>query len=94
MIAVALLAITAVASFGFWRVVRERDRAEARRLEAVDNLRQARGAVDRMLTRVSEEKIRGVPHSSRSAAPFWKTPWGSTAISPADRMTTPRWFSR
>ncbi len=60
-IASALLVIGAVASAGIWRVVRERDRAEARRLEAVANLRKAREAVDRMLTRVSEERLKDIP---------------------------------
>ena len=41
--------------------MRERDRAEARRLEAVANLRKAREAVDRMLTRVSEERLKNIP---------------------------------
>jgi len=57
----ALLVIGAVSSAGVWRVVRERDRAEARRLEAVANLREARVAVDRMLTRVSEERLKDIP---------------------------------
>ncbi len=60
-IAVAALAVGAIASAGIWRVVRERDRAEARRLQAVANLRKAREAVDRMLTRVSEERLKDIP---------------------------------
>jgi eukaryotic-like serine/threonine-protein kinase len=60
-IAAAILIISAVASAGIWRVVRERDRAEARRLEAVANLRKAREAVDRMLTRVSEVRLKELP---------------------------------
>ncbi len=43
------------------RLQRERDRAEARRLEAVANLRKAREAVDRMLTRVSEVQLKELP---------------------------------
>ncbi len=43
------------------RLKRERDRAEARRREAVANLAKAREAVDRMLTRVSEERLNNIP---------------------------------
>jgi tetratricopeptide (TPR) repeat protein len=43
------------------RLQRERDRAELRRREAVANLRTARDAVDRMLTRVSEKRLRDIP---------------------------------
>ncbi len=57
----ALLVIGAVASAAIWRVVRERDRSEARRLEAVANLSKAREAVNRMLTRVSEERLKNIP---------------------------------
>jgi len=60
-IALALLAIAAVASFGFWRVVHERDRYRAERDRAVANLRQARDAVDSMLTRVSVDRLQDVP---------------------------------
>ena len=60
-IALAVLVIGAIASAGVWRVVRDRDRAEARRLEAVANLRKAREAVDHMLTRVSEERLKDIP---------------------------------
>ncbi len=60
-IGLAVLIVSAVASAGVWRVVRERDRAEARRLEAVANLRKAREAVHSMLTRVSEERLKDIP---------------------------------
>ena len=43
------------------RLQRERDLAELRRREAVANLRTARDAVDRMLTRVSEKRLRDIP---------------------------------
>jgi tetratricopeptide (TPR) repeat protein len=60
-IAVAILAVAAVASFGFWRVVHERDRYRTERDRAVANLRKAREAVDSMLTRVSTDRLRDVP---------------------------------
>ena len=60
-IAVAIVAIAAVASFGFWRVVRERDRYRAERNRAEANLRKAREAVDSMLTRVSVDRLQDVP---------------------------------
>jgi hypothetical protein len=43
------------------RLQRERDATDARRREAVANLRKARDAVDRLLTRVSEEDLLNVP---------------------------------
>jgi tetratricopeptide (TPR) repeat protein len=43
------------------RLERERDRAELRRREAVSNLHLAQDAVDRMLTRVSEESLKEIP---------------------------------
>ena len=43
------------------RLKHERDRAETQRLEAVANLRKARDAVDRMLTRVSEQRLKNIP---------------------------------
>jgi tetratricopeptide (TPR) repeat protein len=43
------------------RLKHQRDLAEMRRLEAVANLRKAREAVDRMLTRVSEERLKSIP---------------------------------
>jgi tetratricopeptide (TPR) repeat protein len=57
----ALAVIVVVTLVSFIRVMRERDRAELRRREAVANLGKAREAVDRMLTRVSEEKLRDIP---------------------------------
>jgi tetratricopeptide (TPR) repeat protein len=60
-IAIATLAIVVVTLFSFVRVMHERDRAELRRREAVANLKTAREAVDRMLTRVSEERLRDIP---------------------------------
>jgi tetratricopeptide (TPR) repeat protein len=60
-IAVAILAIAAVASIGFWRVVHERDRYRTERDRAVANLRKAREAVDSMLTRVSVQRLQDVP---------------------------------
>jgi eukaryotic-like serine/threonine-protein kinase len=43
------------------RLKRERDRAEARRIEAVASFKKARDAVDRMLTRVGERQLSGIP---------------------------------
>jgi tetratricopeptide (TPR) repeat protein len=43
------------------RLERERDLAESRRREAVANLRKAREAVDRMLTRVSVKRLKDIP---------------------------------
>jgi eukaryotic-like serine/threonine-protein kinase len=59
----ALAAVTLATVIGLAnvRLKHERDRAEARRLEAVANLRKARDAVDRMLTRVSEQRLKDVP---------------------------------
>jgi tetratricopeptide (TPR) repeat protein len=59
--ALAALTLAAVIVVANIRLQRERDRAEARRREAVANLRKARDAVDRMLTRVSEERLRDIP---------------------------------
>ena len=64
--AVAAVAATAVVvavviGLANVRLQRERDRAELRRREAVANLRKARDAVDRMLTRVSEERLKDIP---------------------------------
>jgi tetratricopeptide (TPR) repeat protein len=58
---VAALALAIVIGLANVRLQRERDRAEARRLEAVANLRRARDAVDRMLTQVSEERLKFIP---------------------------------
>jgi serine/threonine protein kinase len=60
-IAIAVLAIVTVTLISFSRVMRERDRVELRRREAVANLRKAREAVDRMLTRVSQERLKDIP---------------------------------
>jgi tetratricopeptide (TPR) repeat protein len=59
----ALAAITLAIVIGFAnvRLKRERDLAEKRRLEAVANLRKACDAVDRMLTRVSEQRLKDIP---------------------------------
>jgi tetratricopeptide (TPR) repeat protein/tRNA A-37 threonylcarbamoyl transferase component Bud32 len=57
--AVAFAVVISAANIG---LKRERDRAEARRKEAVANLSKAREAVDRLLTRVSEERLRDIPH--------------------------------
>ena len=59
--ALAALTLAAVIVLANVRLQRERDRAEARRREAVANLRKARDAVDRMLTRVSEERLKDIP---------------------------------
>jgi tetratricopeptide (TPR) repeat protein len=58
---VAVLTLAVVIGMANVRLQRERDRAEARRREAVANLRKARDAVDRMLTRVSEERLKFIP---------------------------------
>ena len=59
--AIAILTLALVIGVANIRLKRERDRAESQRLEAVANLRKARDAVDRMLTRVSEERLSGIP---------------------------------
>ena len=59
--AVAALTLAVVIGLANIRLQHERDRAEARRREAVANLRKARDAVDRMLTRVSEERLKDIP---------------------------------
>ena len=60
-IAAAVLAVVIVTLISFVRIMYERDRTELRRREAVANLRKAREAVDRMLTRVSEERLKDIP---------------------------------
>jgi serine/threonine protein kinase len=57
----AAIALTVVILTATVRLKRERDRAEARRQEAVLNLRKARDAVDRMLTRLSVERLKDIP---------------------------------
>ncbi len=59
--ATATLAIAIVIAIATVRLKHERDLAESRRLEAVANLQKARQAVDRMLTRVSEERLKDIP---------------------------------
>jgi tetratricopeptide (TPR) repeat protein len=59
--ALAALTLAAVIVLANVRLQHERDRAEVRRREAVANLRKARDAVDRMLTRVSEERLKDIP---------------------------------
>ena len=59
--ALAALTLAVVIGMANVRLKHERDLAEARRLEAVANLRKAREAVDRMLTRVSEERLKDIP---------------------------------
>ena len=56
-----LVTLAVVIGLANVRLKHERDRAETRRLEAVANLRKARDAVDRMLTRVSEERLKDIP---------------------------------
>ena len=56
--AVALAVVIVTANV---RLKHERDLAESARLEAVANLQKAREAVDRMLTRVSEERLKDIP---------------------------------
>jgi tetratricopeptide (TPR) repeat protein len=55
------LTVAAVIGTANVRLKRQRDLAEARRVEAVANLRKARDAVDRMLTRVGERRLSGIP---------------------------------
>jgi tetratricopeptide (TPR) repeat protein len=55
---VAVLTVIAMSNV---RLQHERDLAEMRRGEAVANLKKARDAVDRMLTRVSEQRLKGIP---------------------------------
>jgi eukaryotic-like serine/threonine-protein kinase len=50
------------------RLKRQRDLAESSRLEAVVNLRKARDAVDRLLTRVGELQLKDVPQ----VEPIWR----------------------
>jgi serine/threonine protein kinase len=57
----AVLTLSAVIGVANLHLQRERDRAEARRREAVANLRKACDAVDRMLTRVSTERLKDIP---------------------------------
>jgi eukaryotic-like serine/threonine-protein kinase len=59
--ALAVITLAIVIGLANVRLKRERDRAEIRRLEAVANLRKARDAVDRMLTRVSEQRLKDIP---------------------------------
>ncbi len=58
---VAAIVVASVIGVSNIRLKRKRDRSETRRLEAVANLRTAREAVDRMLTRVSQERLRDIP---------------------------------
>jgi tetratricopeptide (TPR) repeat protein len=60
-VAVAAVALAVAIGLANIRLQHERDLAEARRREAVANLRKAREAVDRMLTRVSEERLKDIP---------------------------------
>jgi tetratricopeptide (TPR) repeat protein len=57
----AAVALTVVIGRANVRLQHERDVAEARRLEAVANLRKAREAVDRLLSRVGEVRLRDIP---------------------------------
>ena len=59
--ATATLAIALVVLVAAVRLKHQRDLAENRRLEAVANLQKARQAVDRMLTRVSAERLKDIP---------------------------------
>ncbi len=59
--ATAALAIAMIIVIATVRLKHQRDLAESRRLEAVANLQKARQAVDRMLTRVSEERLKNIP---------------------------------
>jgi tetratricopeptide (TPR) repeat protein len=58
---VAGITVAAVIGVANIHLKRERDLALARRREAVANLAKAREAVDRMLTRVSEERLNNIP---------------------------------
>ena len=58
---VAAVALAVVIVTANVRLKHQRDLAETRRLEAVANLQKAREAVDRMLTRVSQERLKGIP---------------------------------
>jgi tetratricopeptide (TPR) repeat protein len=55
--AALLVASTIASSVGIWLIGRERDRTEAQRVLAIENFRQAREAVDRFFTRVSENTL-------------------------------------
>ena len=59
--ALAAVTLAIVIGLATVRLKHERDRAENKRLEAVANLRKARDAVDRMLTRVSEQRLKDIP---------------------------------
>ena len=63
------------------------------RLEAVANLRKARDAVDRMLTRVSEERLKDIPQVEPVQHACWRTRWSFTATSPAKPTATRRFSS-
>ena len=57
----AAIAIAMIIVIATVRLKHQRDLAESRRLEAVANLKKARQAVDRMLTRVSAERLKEIP---------------------------------
>ena len=57
----ASLALAVVIVTANVRLKHQRDLAEIRRREAVANLQKAREAVDRMLTRVSEQRLKNIP---------------------------------
>jgi eukaryotic-like serine/threonine-protein kinase len=59
--ATAALVLAIVIVTASVRLKHQRDLAEVRRVEAVANLQKAREAVDRMLTRVSEERLKNIP---------------------------------
>ena len=92
--ALAVLTLAAVIGLANVRLQRERDRAEARRREAVANLRKARDAVDRMLTRVSEERLKDIPQVEPVQRALLEDAPSFTATSPARPMTTPKFSSR
>ncbi len=58
---IASLALAVVIVTASIRLKHERDLAQIQRREAVANLQKAREAVDRMLTRVSEERLKNLP---------------------------------
>lgn len=62
---VAALTVLVVVLFANARLRLQRDEADEQRQLAVNNLRKAREAVDRMLTRVSEERLRGIPQMEK-----------------------------
>ncbi len=89
-------------SLTFWRqTLHERDLAEAQRERAEANFQKARDAVDQMLTRVAEEKLRDVPQMEpvrrellEEALAFYQGFLQERSSDPAVRQETARAYRR